>query len=64
MLSVQQKYTTDVSELRRALRVNQSKPELIVLERSDIWILRIVDDFVAEGWNAEHDARVSQTAME
>ena len=49
MLPVQQKYTTDVSELRRALRVNQSKPELIVLERSDIWILRIVDDFVAEG---------------
>ena len=49
MLPVQQKYSTDVSELRRVLRVDQSKPELIVLERSDIWILRIVDNFVAKG---------------
>ena len=64
MPSVQKQHDADVREFRWALRMDKSQPELVVLERSHVRVVSIVENLAPHGCYAEHDARMSQAAVE
>ena len=64
MLAEKQENGSDVSEFGWALTVNETHPELVIFERLRVWVLRVVDNLVTEGCNAEDHGWVCNATVE